>query len=106
MIEILGNWAVDIAFAIIIGVGTWLFKKYAYRIHSTKSAVKALLHSEIVRVYETHIGLGYCPRYVLESVELLYKEYHELNGNHGVEVFMDKLRKMPSIPPKEGEING
>ena len=70
-----------------------------------KNGLQALLRDRIVQAYYKCIEQGYCPIYMLESISLMYQEYHNLGGNSFVTQLMDELMKLPKIKPDENNDN-
>lgn len=66
-----------------------------------KSGLQALLRDRIVQAYYKCVEQKYCPMYMLESISLMYKEYHNLGGNSFVTQLMEELMKFPKIKPDE-----
>jgi len=65
-----------------------------------KNGLQALLRDRIVQAYYKCIEQKYCPMYMLESINLMYKEYHNLGGNHFVTQLVDELMEMPKFEPE------
>ena len=59
------------------------------------SGIQALLRGEIVQAYYRCEAKGYCPRYELENVESLFKQYEILDGNGAVAKLVKEMREMP-----------
>lgn len=62
-----------------------------------KEATIAMLRSQIVSKCENYQGLGYLPEYARYCLTDLFKQYTALGGNHGVNVLVDEVLKLPSI---------
>lgn len=62
-----------------------------------KEATIAMLRSQIVSKCETYQKLGYLPEYARYCLTDLFKQYTALGGNHGVNVLVDEVLKLPSI---------
>lgn len=62
-----------------------------------KEATIAMLRSQIVSKCENYQGLGYLPEYGRYCLTDLFKQYTALGGNHGVNVLVDEVLKLPSI---------
>ena len=111
MIETIGQWGIDIVYAAIFAALSLFVKKYADQIKkalsestATKDSIRAMLHAEVVRIYEECVKSGMCPLYALETAETLYKQYVILKGNGAIESMMKELRLMPKFD-KAGETN-
>lgn len=78
---------------------------YLYaQVRASRSGIRALLRAEIIRVYNKyHDNLGYCPIYVKESIEDIYKQYHALKGNGVGTHLHDAIMDLPTEPPEKGE---
>lgn len=62
-----------------------------------KEATIAMLRSQIVSKCENYQGLGYLPEYARYCLTDLFKQYTALGGNHGVNVLVDEVLKLPAI---------
>lgn len=62
-----------------------------------KEATVAMLRSQIVSKCETYQKLGYLPEYARYCLTDLFKQYTALGGNHGVNVLVDEVLKLPAI---------
>lgn len=62
-----------------------------------KEATIAMLRSQIVSKCETYQKLGYLPEYARYCLTDLFKQYTALGGNHGVNLLVDEVLKLPSI---------
>lgn len=62
-----------------------------------KEATIAMLRSQIVSKCETYQKLGYLPEYGRYCLTDLFKQYTALGGNHGVNILVDEVLKLPSI---------
>ena len=69
---------------------------------ASRNGVRALLRAEIIRVYNKyHDDLHYCPIYVKQSLEDVYKQYHALHGNGvGTKLYED-IMALPTEPERE-----
>jgi hypothetical protein len=66
-----------------------------------KSSMIILLRSQIVSKCEKYQELGYLPDYARSCICDLFTQYTRLGGNHGVEVLVDEILKLPA-KRKEG----
>lgn len=62
-----------------------------------KEATIAMLRSQIVSKCENYQKLGYLPEYARYCLTDLFKQYTALGGNHGVNLLVDEVLKLPSI---------
>lgn len=62
-----------------------------------KEATIAMLRSQIVSKCENYQKLGYLPEYARYCLTDLFKQYTALGGNHGVNVLVDEVLKLPAI---------
>ena len=76
---------------------------YLYsQVMASRNGVRALLRAEIIRVYNKyHDDLHYCPIYVKQSIEDVYKQYHALHGNGVGTKLYEEIMALPTEP--EGE---
>lgn len=66
-----------------------------------KEATIAMLRSQIISKCETYQKLGYLPEYARYCLTDLFKQYTALGGNHGVNVLVDEVLKLPAIKIKK-----
>lgn len=62
-----------------------------------KEATIAMLRSQIISKCETYQKLGYLPEYARYCLTDLFKQYTALGGNHGVNILVDEVLKLPAI---------
>ena len=62
-----------------------------------KEATIAMLRSQIISKCETYQRMGYLPEYARYCLTDLFKQYTALGGNHGVNILVDEVLKLPSI---------
>lgn len=61
-----------------------------------KNSMIILLRSQIVSKCEKYQELGYLPDYARSCICDLFSQYKMLGGNHGVEVLVDEILKLPT----------
>lgn len=84
--------------AVLVSVLTYLYTQTT----ATKNAIRALLRAEIIRIYTKHHDEdGWCPVYVKESLEDVYKQYHALKGNGVGTQMYNSVMNLPTAPPDE-----
>ena len=62
-----------------------------------KEATIAILRSQIASKCEKYQEIGYLPEYGRYCLTDLFKQYTALGGNHGVNVLVDEVLKLPAI---------
>ena len=62
-----------------------------------KEATIAMLRSQIISKCENYQRMGYLPEYARYCLTDLFKQYTALGGNHGVNILVDEVLKLPSI---------
>lgn len=62
-----------------------------------KEATIAILRSQIASKCEKYQEIGYLPEYARYCLTDLFKQYTALGGNHGVNVLVDEVLKLPAI---------
>lgn len=62
-----------------------------------KEATIAMLRSQIVSKCERYQEIGYLPEYGRYCLTDLFEQYTALGGNHGVNVLVDEVLKLPAI---------
>lgn len=75
-------------------------KREQTRTEAIASGIQCLLRERIVESYNKYSSRGYCPIYVKESLQKLYKAYHDgLGGNDVASGLYDKLMAMQEERP-------
>ena len=100
MIDFILKYWIEILFTAMTSGMVYVFKEY----DGLKNGLKSLLRNEIVRIYETYFNMGYCPSYMKENVNEMYKNYHKLGGNGYVSSIVNEIYKLPNCL-KEGDNN-
>lgn len=62
-----------------------------------KEATIAMLRSQIISKCESYQKIGYLPEYARYCLTELFGQYTALGGNHGVNILIDEVLKLPSI---------
>lgn len=62
-----------------------------------EKSMMILLRSQIVSKCENYQELGYLPDYARSCLCDLFEQYTALGGNHGVNLLVDEVLKLPSI---------
>ena len=62
-----------------------------------KEATIAMLRSQIISKCENYQRMGYLPEYARYCLTELFEQYTALGGNHGVNILVDEVLKLPSI---------
>ena len=62
-----------------------------------EKSMMILLRSQIVSKCENYQKLGYLPEYARYCLTDLFKQYTALGGNHGVNLLVDEVLKLPAI---------
>lgn len=62
-----------------------------------KEATIAMLRSQIISKCESYQRMGYLPEYARYCLTELFEQYTALGGNHGVNILIDEVLKLPSI---------
>jgi len=62
-----------------------------------EKSMMILLRSQIVSKCENYQSLGYLPDYARSCLCDLFEQYTALGGNHGVNVLVDEVLKLPAI---------
>lgn len=91
MLNTILNYWLEIIITSITSFIIYMFKSYI----GIKNGLKALLRSEIVRIYETYTKLGYCPSYIKENANEIYLNYHKLKGNGMATSMINEIYKLP-----------
>ena len=76
---------------------------YLYaQVRASREGIRALLRAEIIRVYNKyHDDKEYCPIYVKQSIEDIYKQYHALKGNGVGTKLYEEIMALPTEPPEK-----
>ena len=106
---IIANW-VKWLFAACLAALSLAYKSVAARLKqeaeknkAIAEGVQCLLRESIVRNYNKYSEKGFCPIYVKENVESIFRAYSQLGGNHTATSLYEKLMKMPEAEKKEAE---
>ena len=62
-----------------------------------EKSMMILLRSQIVSKCENYQSMGYLPDYARSCLCDLFEQYTALGGNHGVNVLVDEVLKLPAI---------
>lgn len=62
-----------------------------------EKSMMILLRSQIVSKCENYQSMGYLPDYARSCLCDLFEQYTALGGNHGVNLLVDEVLKLPSI---------
>ena len=62
-----------------------------------KEATIAMLRSQIISKCENYQKMGCLPEYARYCLTELFEQYTALGGNHGVNILVDEVLKLPSI---------
>lgn len=62
-----------------------------------KEATIAMLRSQIISKCENYQRMGYLPEYARYCLTELFEQYTALGGNHGVNILVDEVLKLPAI---------
>jgi hypothetical protein len=94
-------WTVLVSTA-IMAIIAWV-RSIGCKTKATYEGVTSLLYVEIKRLYYQAKTENYCPLYILEDAEELFKAYHTLGGNGAIQSVMEELRKMPRVKERKEE---
>lgn len=97
MVEIIINWAVPTFLTFCCGYIVKELRENKNNNKVTKESIIILLRSQITSKVENYMTLGYLPSYARECLQELYKQYHSLGGNHGLEELVKQCFKLPPI---------
>lgn len=86
--------------ACIVSISSKL-KKQKYQQDSLKMGMQAMLRDRIVDAYYKAIDRGYMPIYMMENVNQLYEQYHNLGGNSFVTHLIEEMMDMPKVKPNK-----
>ena len=76
-------------------------KQQAARQGAVEQGLQALLHDRIFAMYAECHAKGYAAVEDMRNAEYLYKPYHNLGGNStGTELY-ERIKNMPTEPPKK-----
>ncbi len=96
MMDFIIKYWVEFLLTGVTGGIVYVFKQYI----GLKQGMQALLRNEIVRIYDTHMKLGYCSSFMKENVKDMYESYHMLKGNGLVTSMVNQLYDLPTEPRK------
>lgn len=101
VISLIIKWAIPVICTAILGYITKKLKDNEQSNIAMKNSMIILLRSQIVSKAEKYEELGYLPDYARSCIVDLFSQYKALGGNHGVEILVDKILKLPAVK-KEG----
>lgn len=55
----------------------------------------------IIRECNHYLEKGFAPYYAVSSIKNLYRTYHDLGGNGGIEELYNEFIKLPHVAPTE-----
>ena len=97
MLDFIMKYWIELLFTILTSGIVYVFRQYL----GLKHGMQALLRSEIVRIYDIHMKLGYCPSYMKENIKDMYESYHLLKGNGLVTSMVNQIYDLPNEKRKE-----
>lgn len=103
ILDLILKWLVPFMLGGIVSLVSMLIsqvKKERKREKLLEEGLCALLRAEVVRQYEKWTERGYIPLYAIEALKKEYKVYHELGGNDVATNLYEKLKELPTEPPK------
>lgn len=92
MLDFIMKYWIELLFTILTSGVVYVFRQYL----GLKHGMQALLRSEIVRIYDIHMQLGYCPSYMKENIKDMYESYHLLKGNGLVTSMVNQIYDLPN----------
>lgn len=92
MLDFIMKYWIELLFTILTSGVVYVFRQYL----GLKHGMQALLRSEIVRIYDIHMQLGYCPSYMKENIKDMYESYHLLRGNGLVTSMVNQIYDLPN----------
>lgn len=92
MLDFIIKYWIELLFTILTSGVVYVFRQYL----GLKHGMQALLRSEIVRIYDIHMQLGYCPSYMKENIKDMYESYHLLKGNGLVTSMVNQIYDLPN----------
>ena len=57
--------------------------------------LQALLRSDIIRIHDKYVDLGYCPLNIKEALHREYISYHNLGGNDIATLLYEETMELP-----------
>lgn len=102
MLEFIIEYWLEVGFAFIIGIFTYLFKHLMKRQKeinlkqkAIENGVQALLRNELVRRYREYESKGEISILDKENIEHMFKEYKNLGGNGTVAKMYEEMLSLP-----------
>ena len=87
------KWGIPI---VLTGITTMIVKIYKDN-KAVKLGLLSIIRSQIVSKCESYQNKKYLPEYARYCLTDLFKQYTALGGNHGVNILVDEVLKLPSI---------
>lgn len=107
MIDFVLRYWVEFLFGVVAGGLTVVCHRLSARVKKQDAVglgVQALLRDRIIQAYNHYQEKEYCPIYGLENVQGMYVQYHALGGNGTITELVERLKDMPTEPPKTERI--
>ena len=100
MLEFVIKYWIQFGFGIISTGIMAIFARLFKRQKAIENGVKALLRDRIIQSCNNYRDKGYCPLYVRDNINNLFKEYKELGGNGTVEALINETKELPWEKPE------
>ncbi len=82
--------------AIMGGVIAYV-KRNVSKIKAINGGIRCILYVEIKKHYYAWQHETWCPLYILEDVEEMFKQYTALDGNGAIKSIVEELRNKPHV---------
>ena len=87
--------------AVVTGLVAWV-KSIGGKTKAIYQGTRCILYVEIKRLYYQAKHDGYCPLYILEDTEDLYRAYKRLGGNGALDSVVQEMTRMPKTRDDAG----
>lgn len=108
MREFIEKYWLQVGFGVVISLLGYANRKLMKKMReqeAMKRAMQALLRDRIIHSYYECKKTNYCPVYVMDNVNAMFKEYEALEGNGTVPQLVKEMRGMDHSDVEERLMN-
>lgn len=104
MTEFVFKYWVGIAFGLLTTAMGEMCRRYRCKFntlqikhYATELGVRALLRSDIIKMYNKYMDKGEIPIHELENIDDLFLQYENLGGNGVIKELVSRLKELPIV---------
>lgn len=68
-----------------------------------KEGLQSILRDRIIYLIQKAESEGYAPIYNVQNITRMYAAYHTLGGNGTITQLYEHFKRLPHVPPQEGD---